>query len=309
MATTIDSIAPGRFGINIVTGWQTAEYEQMSLWPGPAYFGYRYKYATEYVQVMKDLWNDGVSDRKGEHFTMNDCKMLPKPSSPIKIVAAGQSPSGLKFAAEHCDYNFTAGSGHNTPSAFAAGNNNLVEAAKTAGRDVGAIVLFMIIADETDEAAEAKWQLYKDGIDEEAVSWLQNQGKKDVKADASATVMRHQKKEGEVNFNCGTLIGSFEKVAKMLDEIAEQPIKGIMLTFDDFLEGIENFGTKIQPLMKSRRATQGGEKRKADNNGDVVAEAEKAPDTKKQKAFNGAAVNGNKKHEPRRPKRGQKVVR
>jgi alkanesulfonate monooxygenase SsuD/methylene tetrahydromethanopterin reductase-like flavin-dependent oxidoreductase (luciferase family) len=25
MATTIDSIAPGRFGINIVTGWQAAE--------------------------------------------------------------------------------------------------------------------------------------------------------------------------------------------------------------------------------------------------------------------------------------------
>jgi pyrimidine oxygenase len=256
MATTIDSIAPGRFGINIVTGWQTAEYEQMSLWPGPAYFGYRYKYATEYVQVMKDLWNDGKSDLKGEHFKMEDCRMLPKPSSPIKIVAAGQSPSGLKFAAEHCDYNFTAGSGHNTPTAFADNNKNLVEAAKTAGRDVGAIVLFMIIAYETDEAAEAKWQLYKDGIDEEAVGWLQGQGKKDEKADATATVARHQKKEGAVNFNCGTLIGSYEKVASMLDEIAEQPIKGIMLTFDDFLVGIENFGTRIQPLMKSRTITQ-----------------------------------------------------
>lgn len=29
MATTIDSIAPGRFGINIVTGWQMAEYDQV----------------------------------------------------------------------------------------------------------------------------------------------------------------------------------------------------------------------------------------------------------------------------------------
>lgn len=40
MASTIDSIAPGRFGINIVTGWQPAEYEQMGLWPGDAYFGF-----------------------------------------------------------------------------------------------------------------------------------------------------------------------------------------------------------------------------------------------------------------------------
>src|SRR4051794_20096484 len=29
MASTIDAIAPGRFGINIVSGWQGAEYEQM----------------------------------------------------------------------------------------------------------------------------------------------------------------------------------------------------------------------------------------------------------------------------------------
>lgn len=37
MATTIDSIAPGRFGVNIVSGWQAAEYSQMSLWPGDKY--------------------------------------------------------------------------------------------------------------------------------------------------------------------------------------------------------------------------------------------------------------------------------
>lgn len=39
MASTIDSIAPGRFGINIVTGWQMAEYDQMGMWPGSEYFG------------------------------------------------------------------------------------------------------------------------------------------------------------------------------------------------------------------------------------------------------------------------------
>lgn len=39
MATTIDSVAPGRFGINVVTGWQSAEYTQMDLWPGDSYFG------------------------------------------------------------------------------------------------------------------------------------------------------------------------------------------------------------------------------------------------------------------------------
>ncbi|NYS43026.1 LLM class flavin-dependent oxidoreductase, partial [Pseudomonas syringae pv. actinidiae] len=34
MASTIDSISNGRFGINLVTGWQKPEYKQMGLWPG-----------------------------------------------------------------------------------------------------------------------------------------------------------------------------------------------------------------------------------------------------------------------------------
>ena len=33
MAATIDDISGGRFGINLVTGWQKAEYSQMGLWP------------------------------------------------------------------------------------------------------------------------------------------------------------------------------------------------------------------------------------------------------------------------------------
>ncbi len=56
-----------------------------------------------------------------------------------------------------------------------------------------------------------------------------------------------------VNINMGTLIGSYAEVAAMLDEMSEVPgTGGVMLTFDDFLEGIEKFGKYVQPLMKSR---------------------------------------------------------
>jgi pyrimidine oxygenase len=30
----------------------------------------------------------------------------------------------------------------------------------------------------------------------------------------------------------------------------------VLLTFDDFLEGVEAFGTRIQPLMKSREGVR-----------------------------------------------------
>ena len=253
MASTIDSIAPGRFGINIVSGWQAAEYEQMDLWPGDDYFGYRYDYSTEYVQVMKDLWKDGVSNFKGTHFTMDDCKLQPTPSADIQIVAAGQSDRGMKFAADYADYNFTLGTGINTPKAFAPANQKLIDAAAVSGRDVGAYVLFMVIADETDALAEAKWQLYKDGVDREALAWMASQGGRDKNASATSTARTINLPEGAVNTNMGTLIGSYEKVAALLDEVAEVPgTKGIMLTFDDFIIGMDQFGQRIQPLMKSR---------------------------------------------------------
>lgn len=253
MAVTIDSIAPGRFGVNIVSGWAKDEYTQMGLWPGDEYFGYRYNYSTEFVTVMKQLWENGQSDFKGEHFTMNDCRLLPKPEGKIELVAAGQSDTGMAFTAEHCDYQFVLGSGVNTPTAYAPTNERLMAAAAKTGRDVGSYVLMMVIADETDEAAMAKWHDYHDNADMDALAWMAGQGAGDPNADASGAAASITAPEGAVNFNMGTIVGSYESVARMLDEASAVPgTKGIMLTFDDFVQGIEDFGTKIQPLMKSR---------------------------------------------------------
>ena len=257
MATTIDSVAPGRIGVNIVTGWAPNEYTQMGVWPGDEYFGYRYDYASEYVQVMKDLWTTGQSDFKGEHFQMDDCHMKPLPSSDIEIVAAGQSEKGMAFSSTYANYSFVLGSGVNKPTDFAPVAAKLAESAETAGRDVGAYVLFMVIADETDEKARAKWDSFREGADMEALAYMGVQGAADTTAEEGSTAKAINLPEGAVNFNMGTLVGSYENVAKMLDEAAAVPgVKGIMMTFDDFLVGMDDFGTKIQPLMTSRADVQ-----------------------------------------------------
>jgi pyrimidine oxygenase len=205
---------------------------------------------------MKELWANGECSFEGQHFTMKDCKLLPKPSADIEIVAAGQSPRGMQFAAQYANYNFVLGTGVNTPTAYAPGNAKLIEAASQTGRDVGAYVLFMVIADETDELAMAKWQTYRDGTDVEALAWMADQGGKDATADASSTAKTINLPEGAVNMNIGTLVGSYSNVARMLDEAGAVPgTKGIMLTFDDFLIGLDQFGQHIQPLMHSRNVT------------------------------------------------------
>ncbi len=254
MATTIDSISPGRFGVNIVSGWQQAEYEQMGMWPGEVHFSRRYEYCEEYVRVMKELWETGRSDFKGEFFTMNDCRLQPIPQAPIKIVCAGQSDRGMKFAAEYGDYNFCSGTGMNDPVRAASNVDRLIAERNRTGRDVGALVLLMVIADETDEAAMAKWHHYVEGTDVEALNWRITQAKADKQgANQVSTVSRFVKVGTELPTAMPVLCGSYAKIADMLDQIGLQPgIKGVMLTFDDFLIGMEQFGQRIQPLMKTR---------------------------------------------------------
>ena len=93
----------------------------------------------------------------------------------------------------------------------------------------------------------ARWELCKSGVDTEAVAWLMRQGAADtnIRQMASPT--------SAVNINMGTLVGAYDTVAKLLDEVASVPgTEGVLLTFDDFITGTEAFGARIQPLMRTR---------------------------------------------------------
>jgi pyrimidine oxygenase len=250
MASTIDSIAPGRFGVNIVSGWAKGEYEQMGLWPGDDYFSYRYDYSTEYVQVLRDLWEKGRCDLDGKHFQMTDCVLSPRPSGPVDIVCAGQSDRGMRMCAEYGDYNFILSPGINDPEVYREPTQRLSKAAEKTGRDVGSLPLFMAIMAETDEEAQAKWASYKEGADVDALSYMFDEGNKDVSADGSGTARTISLPEGAVNINMATLIGSYETVARQVDKVADMPgVKGMMFTFDDFEKGVHDFGTRVMPLL------------------------------------------------------------
>ncbi|MBO0765580.1 MAG: pyrimidine utilization protein A [Hyphomicrobiaceae bacterium] len=252
MAVTIDSISHGRFGVNIISGWQRREYTQMGIWPGAEHYKRRYQYCAEYVTIMRELWETGQSDFKGEFFQMDDCRCLPVPCARIPIICAAQSDAGTRYAAQHADYNFCASFGENKPAAVAPSVARLVAATKETGRDCGALVLTMVIADETDAAAQAKWQHYKDGTDLEATGYRDAQAKDDPSTDIYAQPNRRALLGGDkLPTNQGVLVGSYASVARMLDEMSAVPgVRGVMLTFDDFVIGMEQFGTRIMPLMR-----------------------------------------------------------
>jgi pyrimidine oxygenase len=258
MVVTIDSISRGRFGLNVITGWQRPEYSQMGVWPGDDYFERRYDYAAEYVRVMRELWEGGVSDFRGEFFQMDDCRLLPLPTAPIKVICAGQSTAGMAFTARWADYNFCLGVGFNTPTACAPIVARMQRAAAETGRTVACYALFMVIMGETDTEALAKWEHYREGVDLEAVAWMMQQGAADARPNADTNVRQLTDTSQAVNLNIGVLVGSYTHVAAMLDELADIPgLGGVMLTFDEFITGTEIFGTRVQPLMRSRRSVAG----------------------------------------------------
>jgi len=246
MASTIDSVAPGRFGINIVSGWNRQEYAQMGMWPGDDFYEYRYDYSTEFVTIMKELWETGRSDFKGRFFQLEDCRLGPQPSHPVTILAAGASPRGRKFTAELADFNFT--SSQSGAEGLAKANKELAEAARETGRKVQSVLLTSVILDDTDALAFRRAELYDAGTDVVAMRNRRAEYERDYTGVSSKQAAEHLKEEKAIARR--GLIGSPRTIAGRLNELAAVPgTGGILMSFDDYYGGLDQFGTEVIPLL------------------------------------------------------------
>ena len=248
MAATIDDIAPGRFGINIVAGWHREEYSQMGMWPDDDYFSYRYDYAAEYVTILRELWASGRSDFTGKYFQLTDCMLGPVPANPVTLISAGASDRGRRFAAEFADYNFTIG--HGLPGLEKA-VADLAGAAELAGRPVRPIVQRLVIMDDTDQLARARVDLYNSGSDVEALENERNHYALDRSGGSSAQKARTiNPRKAVEETDANLIVGSPKTVAQSLNEISRvDGLDDVLVLFDDFTEGLDRFGQEVVPLL------------------------------------------------------------
>jgi pyrimidine oxygenase len=255
MAATIEAICPGRFGLNIVSGWYKDEFLQMGLWPGDVHYESRYDYADEYVTILRELWSTGTSNAKGKYFTMNDAEIKPVPSTFIPLVCAGQSARGIKFTAEKGERNFVIAGGNIGDidadiRKFREITSTLQATAKPLGRDVGTIALFNIIAAETDADAQKRFEHIVAGADEKAIARLVGQAELDKSEGMSASLKRKSMFMG-----LPTLVGSPATIAKYLDRIYDEAkVAACMFAFPDFVKDLDGFGAQILPKLQSRQA-------------------------------------------------------
>src|SRR5215831_10003594 len=243
---TLDHISGGRFGINLVSGWQKAEYEQMGLWPGDVHYERRYKYAKEYVDVLKLLWTQRDVNYAGEFFHLHDCRILPHPQQPLPLVCAGQSEAGMRFTAQHADYAFVVGD--ISGDAVFAANRKLQQYAAETGRDVGAYVLYTLVLGETETEARTKSDHWVEHADREALATMMGQAALDAAGGTAALL------QGIAYIGIAPIIGSYAQCAAVLDHIGTVPgTQGIMLIFPECLAGLQEFGERVLPLMRTAK--------------------------------------------------------
>jgi len=101
---TADHVGRGRFGLNVVSGWNVEEFQSF----GAQLLEHddRYGYSEEWVSVVKRIWSEEKPfDHNGKHFNLKNVGGKPKPwggSRPL-LMSAGSSPAGRAFAARHVD--------------------------------------------------------------------------------------------------------------------------------------------------------------------------------------------------------------
>ena len=239
MLVTIDDISAGRAGLNLVTGWNKLEFSQMGLWPGDDYYGRRYAYAAEWLQVLKRLWQTGRATHRGEHFQLDDCISQPRPrrSPHPPVVCAGMSEAGLRFTVEHCDYGFIGGG----PVIWDLLERSR-ELARGLGRTARPIVLYTLVADATDGAARERADFYRSGADVEAIRGFAGA----AEPDREGSVSRHYE---EYAFLTAVLIGSPDRVVDHLAELARAGAEGVLFALPDPIADAEFLFGEIAPRM------------------------------------------------------------
>ncbi len=243
MVATIDEISEGRFGLNIVSGWNKLEYSQYGLWPGDDYYARRYDYAQEYVEVLQGLWNQGRLTYQGEFFQLEDAVCQPRPKSPIEIVCAGQSERGMKFLAGVGNNNFV-----NAPDVASVKeiSDQVKALGQSVGREIGTYALFTIISAETEREAKEYEDWIRNGTDATALEGF-------VKAIESDPVgVSPAKLKGHAFMGFPTFTGSYEQVAEFLHQLdTEAGVNGVLVTWPDYIKGVEEFSEIVIPLYRS----------------------------------------------------------
>jgi dimethylsulfone monooxygenase len=247
---TADHIGEGRFGLNIVCGWNEGEFEMF----GATLRDHesRYDYAQEWLEIVKLAWSAAEDfDFTGRFLNLRKVRAKPKPyggSRPV-IMNAGASPTGQAFAIRNCDALFCNVSHGLSLAETAAQITKVREAARTQGRDIGVYTVGVVTCRPTTSEAEDYWRhAIVDHADWAAVD--------NILAMRSITPLTHGAAEfarlrnHQANGMGGLpLIGDPDKVARELAQLAAAGLTGIAISLVNYRDELPYFCAEALPRL------------------------------------------------------------
>jgi len=243
---TIDHISNGRWGLNIVCGWFTPEMEMFGV--KQMDHDTRYRYAEEWIQVIKRLWTEQHFDHEGAFFRIKDGYLLPKPvQQPYPVlINAGFSPAGKDFSAREVDFNFIS---IDTVENGKAVVTDVQRRAREYGREIGMMTYGLVVCRDTEKEAKQAYNYIIEKGDWEATRIILNL----LGIESGSFSERHLTEFAE-HFIAGwggyPMVGTPEQVTEELLKLSQIGIGGTILCWLDYHEEIQYFGEKVLPLMK-----------------------------------------------------------
>ncbi len=247
---TADHIGEGRFGLNIVVGWNEGEFEMFGV--EQREHEQRYEYAQEWIDVIKTSWSDKEEfDFEGRFLRLKGVRAKPKPFGGTRplIMNAGASPTGEAFAIRNCDAFFVRPSRVSLEET--AGRVAKVKgAASGAGRELGVYTVGVITCKPSRKEAEEYYHHWS----VELADWSAVDGILAIKNISPQTVpsaefdlKRRQYTEGMGGLS---IVGDPDQVAKQLADLSTAGLTGIAVSGVNYLEELPFFCAEVMPRLE-----------------------------------------------------------
>jgi dimethylsulfone monooxygenase len=243
---TIDQISDGRFGLNVVVGWNPAEFDMFDISQLP--HDERYDVGSEWVSIVSDLWSEHRVDFAGKYYTVHDGELSPKPKNRPVLVNAGQSPAGMRFAAAHMDFTFQMHPDLDELARMAAEARRI--ARDEYQRDIGVLTAGYVVCADTEKEAKdyAHYYIEECGDFESADQLVRLMLSGDSRSMPPEFIASMQRKL-IAGWGGVPLVGTPEQIAERLVGLHEIGFGGVGLTWVDYLGGVEQFVAQVQPLL------------------------------------------------------------
>ncbi len=243
--STINNISNGRFGINVVCGWNKSEYEMFNVGKKISSVN-RYKFGDEWLKIYLKLL-DKKSDKisyNGKFIQVKNAQCYPKMINEKSFfkISAGFSKDGREFAAKKFDILLTMFSKIEN---LKKNNQDIINLGKKNKKKIKIFSPIHIVCKNSKNEANEFYEKYSQ----------KNQDIKSVnnfignlawaKKDILASYLRQVKKQVAGSLGGYTIIGNKADVIEQLNEIYKSNTSGVALTFFDYNKDLNFFGKHI----------------------------------------------------------------